>query len=220
MWDFKHVKHLCRTGRLYVRLNVSKDTLVEDEEGSITDTPATARSTSLPSTSAEAGPSGLHAFSGFGGVSAISQNTTSDAGLSTVCSDEDENELRPSGAINSPLRQQKVYNLASIFPRIPRDVIRSAVMTCGSLNSAVNVLLQYDAVGNDPVAIIDDDNTTEISSGPQTLPADALSESTVKREAKDEGVHQILNRLKLSMKPYMCSEKLKVDREDIVVDFF
>ena len=92
VWDFKHVKHLCGTGRLYVRLNVSKDTLVEDEEGSMTETPAPAPSTSLPSTSAEAGPSGLHAFSGFGDVSAISQNTTSDAGLSTVYSDDDENE--------------------------------------------------------------------------------------------------------------------------------
>ena len=59
---FQHVKHLCGTGRLYVSLNVSKDTLVEDEEGSITETPAPAPSTSLPSTSAEAGPSGLHAF--------------------------------------------------------------------------------------------------------------------------------------------------------------
>ena len=83
VWDSKHVKHLCGTGRLYVRLNVSKDTLVEDEEGSITETPAPAPSTSLPSISAEARPSGLHAFSGFGDVAAISQNTTSVAGLST-----------------------------------------------------------------------------------------------------------------------------------------
>ncbi|CAH3185453.1 unnamed protein product [Porites lobata] len=158
VWDSKHVKHLCGTGRLYVSLNVSKDTLVEDEEGSITETPAPALM-------------GYMLFSGFGDVSAISQNTTSDAGLSTVCSDDDENELRPSGAINSPLiDQQKVDNLASIFPRIPRDVMESAVMTCGSLNSAVNVLLQYNAAGNDPVAIIDDDHTPEISSGPETLP--------------------------------------------------
>ena len=62
VWDSKHVKHLCGTGRLYVSLNVSKDTLVEDEEGSITETPAPSPSTSLPSTSAEAGPSGLHCF--------------------------------------------------------------------------------------------------------------------------------------------------------------
>ena len=87
---------------------------------------------------------GYIAFSGFGDVSAISQNTTSDAGLSTVCSDDDENDLRPSRAINSPLiDQQKVDNLASIFPRIPRDVIESAVMTCGSLNSAVKLMFFY-----------------------------------------------------------------------------
>lgn len=42
----------------------------------------------------------------------------------------------------------------------------------------------------------------------------------MKKEAKDESVHQILNRLKLSTKSYMCSEKLKVDREDILMDFF
>eukprot|EP00794_Sanderia_malayensis_P008367 gene8367-9265_t len=34
-WDFKHIKHLCGNGRLYVRLNVPKHTLVslsDDEE--------------------------------------------------------------------------------------------------------------------------------------------------------------------------------------------
>ena len=31
VWGFKHVKHLCGAGRSYVRLNVSKDTLVENE---------------------------------------------------------------------------------------------------------------------------------------------------------------------------------------------
>ena len=48
--DFKHVKHLCGNGRLYVSLNISKNTLNEDEEakdlqrpnsaaGSVTQTP-------------------------------------------------------------------------------------------------------------------------------------------------------------------------------------
>ena len=31
-WDFKHVKHLCGQGKLYVRLNVSKEILVGSEE--------------------------------------------------------------------------------------------------------------------------------------------------------------------------------------------
>ena len=39
------------------------------------------------------------------------------------------------------------------------------------------------------------------------LAADALSENTVKEEAKHENVHQILNTLNLSMKPYMCVQK-------------
>ena len=34
-WNFKHVTHLCGTGRLYVRLNVAQETLVtsDDEQG-------------------------------------------------------------------------------------------------------------------------------------------------------------------------------------------
>ena len=69
---FQTCKTSLRNWTLVVSLNVSKDTLVEDEEGSINETPAPAPSTSLLSTSAGAGPSGLHAFSGFGDVSAIS----------------------------------------------------------------------------------------------------------------------------------------------------
>ena len=90
-------------------------------------------------------------------------------------------------------------NLASIIPRIPRDVIRIAVMTCGRLNSAVNVLLQYNVVGNDPVAIIDDDNTPEISSGPEILP-------------------QIKQHLRSKMQPRGTRKKIKVDRDDLVMD--
>ena len=31
-WGFDHVKHLCGTGKLYVRLNIAKETLNEDED--------------------------------------------------------------------------------------------------------------------------------------------------------------------------------------------
>ena len=47
------------------------------------------------------------------------------------------------------LHQQKVENLLMMFPRIPRDVIRNAVVTCASINTAVNVLLQYGDFDND-----------------------------------------------------------------------
>ena len=41
------------------------------------------------------------------------------------------------------LDQQRVDNLSMMFPRIPHDVIRNAMVTCASMNIAVNVLLQY-----------------------------------------------------------------------------
>ena len=72
-------------------------------------------------------------------------------------------------------------------------------MSYGGLNSAINVLVQYNAVGNDPVAIIDDDNTPEISSGPETLP-------------------QILQHLRSKMQPRGTREKIKVDQDDLVMD--
>ena len=123
--------------------------LIEDEEaielqppspatGSTAETPdPPATSTSTTMTSVEAVPSGSHALSGFGAATALPQSTTSDAGPSTVIRDDDEYELRPSGAIHSPLDQQKLDNLNAIFPSISRDIIRNAVMTCNSLNTGV-----------------------------------------------------------------------------------
>lgn len=53
------------------------------------------------------------------------------------------------------------------------------------------------------------------------LAADALSQDMVEKKPEEKkDVPQILSGLKLSMKPYMYSEKLKVDKEDIVMDFF
>ena len=36
-WDFKHVKHLCGQGKLYVRLNVIKEILIDDDKSEDTD---------------------------------------------------------------------------------------------------------------------------------------------------------------------------------------
>ena len=53
------------------------------------------------------------------------------------------------------------------------------------------------------------------------LAADALSQDMVEQQLEEnKDVPQILSELKFSMKPYMYSEKLKVDKEDIVMDFF
>ena len=64
--------------------------------------------------------------------------------------DVDEAELlRLSGDINLMVDQQRVDNLSMMFPRIPHDVIRNAVVTCASMNTAVNVLLQYGEIDYD-----------------------------------------------------------------------
>ena len=240
-WDFAHVKNLCGQGRLYVRLNVPKDELLErgnsDDELSKTvfsfaeSAPAFEENTScieidpncVPRQSSQYGYEGLEictpgsssltnrpgisrtepsGVSGFGNVSSFPGYTMPDAGHSTVNVEDDKDELRPPGATNSPLDQQKVDNLAVIFPRIPRGVIQNAVMTCGSVNSAVNVLLQYNSVGNNTGS--DDDSadyTPEISSGPETLP-------------------HMLKRLRSKMQPRGTREKIKVDQDDLVMDVY
>lgn len=53
------------------------------------------------------------------------------------------------------------------------------------------------------------------------LPADALSRDMGEQYPEEnKDVPQIWSELKFSMKPYMYSEKLKVDKDDIVMDFF
>ena len=77
-------------------------------------------------------------------------NETSAQPPHSVVVDVDEAELlRPSGAINSMVDQKRVENLTMMFPRIPHDVIRNAVVTCASMNTAVNVLLQYGDIDHD-----------------------------------------------------------------------
>ena len=83
--------------KAYGRLNISNNTLIEDEEAkdlqppnyaarSVTQTPTPPPplNTTKPLTSAEAGTSGLHVVSSFGDVTTLSPCTTSDAGLSTA----------------------------------------------------------------------------------------------------------------------------------------
>lgn len=52
-------------------------------------------------------PGSSSGVSGFGNVTALPGYTMLNAGHSTVNIEVDEDELRPSGAMNSPLDQQK-----------------------------------------------------------------------------------------------------------------
>ena len=166
-WDFKHVKHLCGTGRLYVRLNVSQDTLIasDDERNDETEEyDKQPKFQSHTSASMEAG------VSGEADSNRSSSQMPNESSNPTPIDDSDDG----------------LAYLSSIFTRESRETLRESLM-------------QYQNI---------------------ELAAEALSEKIVRKETHDEDVHQILNRLKLSMKSYMYSEKLKVDREDLVIDVF
>ena len=120
-WDFSHVKHLCGNGRLYVRLITHN---IDEVSGKARDkcqeetAPATGSNVDLCNTSS--------------GATLEPVDETSESSAQPPCSiDDDDHDdlLRPSGAINSMLDQERVENLSMMFPRIPRDVIRNAVVT-------------------------------------------------------------------------------------------
>ena len=116
----------------------------------------------------------------------------------SVDDDDDDELLRPPAAINPSLDQQKVDNLSMLFPRIPRDVIRNAVVTCASMNTAVNGLLQYGEFDHDINPSSSSDNISNIETQenpPQTVGS----------------LPFVLQKLRRKMKSRGMREKLKVD---------
>jgi len=209
-WDFSHVKHLCGNGRLYVRLitdidEISGKALDKCQD----DTASAAASTSSTPTSSQA-------YSNVdlcNATSATTVNETSAQPPHSAVVDVDEAELlRPSGAINSMVDQQRVDNLAMMFPRIPRDVIRNAVVTCASMNTAVNVLLQYGEI---------DDDSNPSASGASTSSDNNSNIETQDSPAQTVGsLPFVLQNLRRNMKSREMREKLKVDPEDEVMDVY
>ena len=90
-----------------------------------------------------------------------------------------------------------------MFPTIPRDVIRNAVVTCASINTAVNVVLQYGDFDNDI--------------NPSTNSGDNSNENTPHSSGS---LPFVLQKLRRKMKSRGMREKLKVDPEDEVMDVY
>ena len=151
-WGFSHVEQLCGNGRLYVKLITDIDEISGKAGDKCQDDTANATTLSISA------PTPSQAYSNVDLCNTTSA-TTPEPGSETSaflaqppCSvdddgddddDDDDELLRPPAAINLSLDQQKVDNLSMLFPRIPRDVIRNAVITCASMDTAVNGLLQY-----------------------------------------------------------------------------
>ena len=154
-WDYAHVKHLCGAGKLYVRLNISKDVLMEDfiSQSDLEAEQPTFIDLSLPSTS---------------------------SGTSSVDS--------------------KIASLTALFPNAQQSDLTHAVTVYDNLDLAANYLSEIYAPGQAQlrnVTCVDSDLSDEILS-----------------------VTDILGKLKKKMHPYCTAEKIKVDRDDLVMDVF
>ena len=137
-WNFKHVTHLCGTGRLYVRLNVAQETLVtsDDEQGDQHESQSSVQAVNQPNVQ---------------GVSS--------GGMQVGVTDEVECYSSPQWSyqsVDSSFIDNDVESLLSIFTSASRETVRESLLTYQDIE----------------------------------LAADALSESTVKKEAKDESVQQ------------------------------
>lgn len=152
-WDYAHVKHLCGAGKLYVRLNVSKDVLVSEikEIGEDLEEPP---------------------------VIDLSQPSTS-SGKRSIDS--------------------KIDSLAVLFPSTKRSDIAHAIMINDDIDSAASHLSEIYNPGIE--------SQTGIDSG-----------TVISKH--DSTISDILNKLKTKMNPYCTAEKIKVDRDDVVMDVF
>ena len=207
-WDFSHVKHLCGHGRLYVRLTTHD---IDEVSGKVQnkckeDTSAATSSNTSASTSSQV-YSNVDLNNTSSGTTLEPVNETSESSAQPPCSIDDDDSLKPSGASNSMLHQQKVENLLMMFPRITLDVIRNAVVTCASINTAVNVLLQYGDFDNDinPSTNSGDNSNIVIQESPPH---------------SSGSLPFVLQKLRRKMKSRGMREKLKVDPEDEVMDVY
>ena len=168
-WDFKHVKHLCGSGKLYVRLNVSKDTLVADDETD--EVKGTDDDASLEN--CKDGKSGK-------------EEAVSNVGMiSPVITIDDH---APSTSAGSSFFDDNMASLSVVFP--DEDV-----------NTVRDTLMQYEDV--------------ELAAQALTKRAERVPSG---KGNSDESVAEVLKRLKTGL----CSsaEKLKLDEEDLAIDFF
>ena len=137
-WDFVHVKHLCGNGRLYVRLVASREN-IEQKDGTL----ATGSENVVSSPS--------HASTSFVRL-CNAPNSASTSGVPLAACDEIDDEELPEfrAAMSLLTTDHKVARIAAVFPGVPLPVIGSALHPHGSIERAVNSLLNYRM--SDPVA--------------------------------------------------------------------
>lgn len=119
----------------------------------------------------------------------------------------DDDDVEQAGTSESNI-DRSVANLAAVFPGIPTQIVRNAVITYGSAERAVNSLLSY--------------RSTEESS-PRfegTSSSSVDTQESKAENAKSGSLSQVLQRLRSKMSARGMREKIKIDPDDQVMDVF
>ena len=119
-WDFKHVKHLCGTGRLYVRLNVPEYTLESPDE---------------ESKSAENDCDGIEMLS-----QVVSQPIVEPDSYRRF--PQVPIEASTSRESQSAFIDKSINSLSSIFTNTSREVVRESVLAYQNIELAADALSQ------------------------------------------------------------------------------
>lgn len=122
-----------------------------------------------------------------------------------VSDDDDDDDVQQAGTSESNT-DRSVANLAAVFPGIPTQIVRNAVITYGSAERAVNSLLSY--------------RSTEDSSPRSEGGSSVDTQESEAGNAKSESLSQVLQRLRSKMSARGMREKIKIDPDDQVMDVF
>ena len=116
----------------------------------------------------------------------------------------DDDDVVQAGTSESSI-DRSVANLAAVFPGIPTEIVRHAVITNGSAERAVNSLLSYRSTDE---------------SNPRSENDSSVEQEADAGNAKPQSLSQVLQRLKSKMYMRGMREKIKIDPEDQVMDVF
>ena len=209
-WDFAHVKNLCGQGRLYVKLNVSKDellnrgnsddelskpTFLHTERALVIEENAASVESDQNSVAQQTRQFGRNMYGRQQISSAASSGFISRPGPSHTQPPLHSNNASPgpSSSWQFQLEASQIESLRAIFPHLSENDARSALTNYGSVDRAADVLS-----ANEP---------NEVAQ--ESLPVTAVEDNPT--SASD-----ILTELRKQMQH--PPQKLNIDREDLLSD--
>lgn len=146
-WDFSHVKHLCGTGRLYVRLNTPRGNLTraekpDDDITEVEDLTENEEGTETPLTSLV--PSALQLLSRSSNIPSTSSmpSTSSVPGLSSSVPGISDCLIPQPSTSGSYGTESPLQQLTGMFPKQPESTIKTVLDRVNTFDDAIEALLQ------------------------------------------------------------------------------